>query len=71
MAALAMQAYKIVNGERDFMGTLCCGRSAPALTCPMPQGLWHFTSRGDTLAGNLDLPDGRRFRDVLVTRATP
>jgi len=67
--SLIMQADKIVNGAREGMGDLRCGWNAPALECPMRGGRWRFALRGDTLTGSLDLPDGRRFRDVLVTRS--
>jgi hypothetical protein len=69
--SLTMQADKLVNGARDFMGTLRCGWTAPTLTCPMRGDWWRFTLRADTLVGSLDLADGRRFRDVVVTRAHP
>ena len=69
--SLAMQADKIVNGAREWMGTLRCGWHAPALACPFRGSWWRFTLRGDTLTGSLDLSDGRRFRDVRVTRSAP
>jgi hypothetical protein len=64
--SLAIDADKIVNGARDYMGTLTCGWNAPVLACPFRGGWWRLTLRGDTLAGFLDLADGRRFREVVV-----
>jgi hypothetical protein len=74
-ARLVMNADKIVNGAREFMGTLDCYWKAPAsLSCPMPdRGLWAFTLHGDTLTGTLVLSDGRLYRriDVVRQRASP
>jgi len=36
----------------------------------MPNGAWEFTVRGDTLIGDLRLPDHTRFRDVRARRRT-
>ena len=69
-ARLVMNADKIVNGAREFMGTLDCYWKAPAtVSCPMPgRGLWEFTLHGDTLTGTLVLSDGRLYRRVEVVR---
>lgn len=66
--SVAINADKIVNGKRDFMGTIRCGWNAPKLSCPMRNDWWRFTLHGDTLSGSLDLADGRRYRDVEVIR---
>ena len=39
------------------------------LTCSTPNGVWHFTVRGDSLVGELRLPDGNKFRDVRAVRS--
>jgi hypothetical protein len=39
------------------------------LTCAMPNGVWRFTMRGDSLVGELRLPDNRKFRDIKATRS--
>src|SRR4051794_28441122 len=42
--SVAMDARKIVRGEEQEMGVLTC-HLAPTngqLTCPIPQGVWHF-----------------------------
>ncbi len=69
-ARLVMNADKIVNGAREFMGTLDCYWKAPAtMTCPMPgRGLWEFALHGDTLTGTLVLTDGRLYRRIEVVR---
>lgn len=69
--SLTIDADKLVNGARDFMGTLRCGWTAPTLACPMRGDWWRFTLRADTLVGSLDLADGRRYREVVVARAQP
>lgn len=69
--SLSLDAGKIVNGQEDDMGTLGCRFDPPAaeLRCIIPQGTWRFTLRGDSLVGELRLPDGRTFRDVRAARA--
>ena len=69
--SLAIDARKIVRGEEQEMGVLgCC--VAPAngqVTCAIPQGVWHFRVRNDSLTGELRLLDNTRFRDVRTVRA--
>ena len=67
---LVMKADKIVNGARDWMGDLRCGWHAPTLACPIRGAVWRFTQHGDSLAGVLDLADGRRFREVEARKVT-
>jgi hypothetical protein len=69
--SLLLDARKIVNGAEEEMGVLACRLDATAarLTCPIPRGLWQFTVRGDSLVGELRLPDGVRFRDVRTRRS--
>ncbi len=68
--SLAWQADKIVNGVRDPMGVLRCAWHSPVLACKLRVAdWWRLTLHGDTLSGFLDLGDGRRFREVVVTRA--
>ena len=69
--SLAIDARKIVRGEEQEMGVLGC-RVAPAngqVTCAIPQGVWHFRVRNDSLTGELRLLDNTRFRDVRTVRA--
>lgn len=69
--SLTIDARRIVNGQEVEMGVIGC-RSAASLaqlTCAMPNGVWHFTVRGDSLVGELRLPDNRKFRDVRTARS--
>ncbi len=69
--SLAVDARKIVRGEEQEMGVLRC-RLMPQtgqLTCTIPQGVWHFRVRNDSLTGELRLPDNTRYREVRATRA--
>jgi hypothetical protein len=69
--SVSVDARKIVGGREDEMGVLACrlaARSA-SFTCTMRNGVWHFTTRGDSLVGELRLPDGTRFRDVRTARS--
>jgi hypothetical protein len=68
--SLSVDARKIVNGQEEGMGVLGC-RSADSgaqFTCKMPNGVWHFTIRGDSLVGDLRLPNDTKFRDVRAAR---
>lgn len=69
--SLSIDAHKIVNGQEEEMGVLAClsGASGAQVTCTMPNGVWHFTIRGDNLVGELRLPDNRKFRDVSTVRS--
>src|ERR1700741_4070374 len=53
--SLAMDARKIVRGEEQEMGVLGCRLVSPngPLTCVIPQGVWKFTVRNDSLIGEL------------------
>lgn len=68
---LAMDARKIVDGAEQDMGVLTCRflPSTAELTCSIPQGTWRFHVRGDSLVGELRLPDNTKFRDVRAARA--
>ena len=69
--SVSVDAFKIVNGQEDNMGLLTC-RVAPAsaqLACSIPHGVWYFTARGDSLTGELRLPDKTRFREVRAIRS--
>jgi hypothetical protein len=68
--SLAIDGRKIVDAAEVEMGVLGCRFDAPnaRLTCPMPNGVWQFTIRGDSLVGELRLPDGTKVRDVRTTR---
>lgn len=69
--SLSVDALKIVNGQEDDMGLLAC-RVVPSsgkVACSIPHGVWYFTARGDSLTGELRLPDNTRFRAVRAIRS--
>ena len=68
---LSLDARKIVNGQEEEMGVLECrfATAGARLTCTMPNGVWHFEIRGDSLVGELRLPDNRKFRDINTARS--
>ena len=69
--SVSIDANKIVDGREENMGTLTCHFAAPSaqLTCKFPRGVWLFTVRGDSLIGELKLPDNTKFRDVRAARS--
>ena len=69
--SLAVDARKIVRGEEQEMGVLGCRLVPPRgqITCTMPQGVWHFSVRNDSLTGELRLRDNTRYREVRTIRA--
>ena len=69
--SLSIDARKIASGREQAMGVLGCRLTAPSarVTCSMPNGQWRFTIRGDSLVGELRLPDDTKFRDVRTARA--
>ena len=68
---LSLDGRRIANGQEVEMGVLTClsGASGAQITCTMPNGVWRFTIRGDSLVGELRLPDNRKFRDVSTVRS--
>ena len=69
--SLSIDARKIVNGQEEEMGVLGCRAavSGSQVTCRMSNGIWRFTIRGDSLVGELRLPDNRKYRDVATSRS--
>ena len=69
--SLSLDARKIVNGQEEEMGVLGCRHAASGaqLTCTMPNGVWRFTIRGDSLVGELRLPDNTKYRDISTARS--
>ena len=69
--SVAVDARKIVRGEEQEMGVLACRLVRPSgqLSCPIPQGVWQFTVRNDSLTGELRLRDSSKFREVRTIRA--
>jgi hypothetical protein len=69
--SVSFDALKIVKGQEEDMGVLSCVVTAAGaqLTCPIRNGEWHFTIHGDSLTGEVRLPDGTKFRDVRTKRS--
>ena len=69
--SVSLDARKIVNGREEEMGVLPCriGAGRATVTCTMANGVWRFTVRGDSLVGELRLPDSTKFRDVRAARS--
>lgn len=69
--SLALDGRKIVNAAEVEMGVLGCRLDAPSgrLTCPIPNAVWQFTIRGDSLLGELRLSDGTKVREVRTERS--
>lgn len=69
--SLAVDGRKIVNAAEVEMGVLGCrlDPSGARLTCPIPNGLWQFTIRGDSLLGELRLSSGAKVREVRTSRS--
>lgn len=68
--SLSFDARKIVNGQEEEMGILGCRLLSPAsqFVCTIPRGVWRFTVRGDSLVGELKLPDNTKYRDIRAAR---
>jgi hypothetical protein len=69
--SLTIDASKIVNGQEDDMGVIDCRStgSGAQFRCAIPNGVWHFTIRGDSLVGELRSRDNRKLRDVRTARS--
>jgi hypothetical protein len=69
--SIAVDARKIIDAREQEMGVLTCQVDArgAVFTCTLPNGLWRFTARGDSLLGELRLTDGTRYRDVRTARS--
>jgi hypothetical protein len=69
--SLSVDGRKIVNGQEEPMGVIGCRIvSGTQFRCPMPNGVWYFKVRRDSLLGDLRLPDNSPYRDVRTTRLT-
>src|SRR4051794_40908650 len=68
--SISVDARKIVSGQEEQMGVLGCRLDASGrqFSCSIPNGVWRFAIRGDSLVGELRLPDNRKFRDVSTAR---
>ena len=68
--SLSMDARRIVNAQEVDMGVLACRLAAlgASFTCTLPNGVWRFTIRRDSLIGELRLLDSTKYRDVRAAR---
>lgn len=68
--SLSLDARKIVGGDEQEMGVLNCRFTSTnaLITCAIPRGTWQFRLRGDSLVGELRLPNNTKFRDVRAAR---
>lgn len=68
--SLSVDGRKIVDGQEVEMGVLGCRmRSVSQFSCPLPNGVWYFTVRGDSLIGEKILPDHSPYRRVRAVRS--
>ena len=68
--SLSVDARKIVNGQEEETGVLGCRVvSGTQFRCDMPNGIWYFKIRRDSLIGDLRLPDNTKYRDVRTARS--
>ena len=73
-SSLKLDGYKIVNGERQFMGTLRCdyNPSKKNLSCTFrgkDYDDWEYTLSGDILQGTLTMDGGKTlYRRISVKR---
>jgi hypothetical protein len=73
--AVTIKADKVVNGQRQFMGTLDCTYDGGQhrLSCPWEGGKpgdWVFNVSGDIMTGTLTIREGKQlFRNVRVKRS--
>jgi hypothetical protein len=69
---LKMDAFKVVGGEKQFMGAVVCTYAAPTLSCTADiarKNEWTFTVEGDSMRGELRVDKERTlYRTVAVRR---
>ena len=69
-----IDAYKIVNGEKDFMGTLPCSfdekkQTLSCVTKTNPEGRWEYIFDEDTIRGTLHVgPEKTLYRNISAKR---
>lgn len=73
---LNLDAYKIIEGAPEFMGTLTCHyqSKAGALSCTAStkeKDDWEFHLMGDTMAGRLLLDDGKTLYRRVTLHKSP
>jgi hypothetical protein len=73
---LNADAYKIIEGSPEFMGTLACHYESKvgALSCTSSsreKDDWEFHVTGDTMAGRLLVDDGKTLYRRITLRRSP
>lgn len=71
---LNLDAYKIVDGAPDFMGTLACQYrpKQSSLSCTADtskQDDWEFHVFGDSMSGTLKIEGGKLYRVIKLRKA--
>jgi hypothetical protein len=71
---LNMDAYKVIDGTPEFMGTLAChfDSKTVSLSCTSSNKSkddWEFHVIGDTMSGRLTIDDGKTlYRRIILHR---
>ncbi|MBZ5683233.1 MAG: hypothetical protein LAO24_24345 [Acidobacteriia bacterium] len=69
---LKLDAYKVVNGEQEFMGTLSCQYAKRLLSCSGRtdhQDLWEFAVTATTMQGTLRIGTEKQlYRKIQVQK---
>jgi hypothetical protein len=73
---LNLDAYKMIEGSPEFMGTLSCHYESKvgALSCTSSnreKDDWEFHVTGDTMAGRLLVDDGKNLYRRITLRRSP
>ncbi len=73
---LKMDAYKVVNGAPEFIGTLTCHfeSKTSALSCTssnMESNDWEFRAMGDAMSGRLMVDHGKTLYRRISLRRVP
>ncbi len=71
---LNLDAYKVIDGSPDFMGTLSClyRPKQGALSCSANTSQhddWEFHLFGDSLSGRLTIEGGKLYRRITLHKA--
>lgn len=76
-AKISLDAYKVVNGTPEFMGTIACDYAAAdsKLSCTAntpKQDLWEFVISANTMTGTLRVgPEKTLYRRITLHRSPP
>jgi hypothetical protein len=66
----SMKGDRIVDGKPVTMGTMDCqyDEHRHSLECVFPRGVLHFTVKGNTMEGTMNLPDKTLWRKINLKR---